>query len=191
MLDRVGTDHTSSNTIFKIIRRQWIYNFLFNKPYSNHQASKVITTFNIDQKKDVCYTIYYLGIQGSFHDTLPNDNHGLPMYQLHIMRHYHVVHVILVLPSWFTRPLANQGGRWHSYKMTWPYHLSFPFHLLSHKLALIEIKSESSSVIRCNQEGGHCHLTNPLSLQAGSSLAQGGFPGLRLLGLGGMKFKVM
>jgi hypothetical protein len=47
--------------------------------------------------------------------------------------------------------------------------------LLSHKLALIEIKSESSSVIQCNQEGGHCHLTNPLSLQANSSLAQGGF----------------
>jgi hypothetical protein len=36
--------------------------------------------------------------------------------------------------------------------------------MLLHKLALIEIKSESSSVIWCNQEGGHCHLTNPLSL---------------------------
>jgi hypothetical protein len=127
MLDRVGTDHTSSNTILKIIRRQWIYNFLFNKAYSNHQASKVITAFNIDQKKDVCYTIYYLGIQGSFHDTLPNDNHELPMYQLHITRHYHVVHFNLVLPSWFTRPLANQGGMWHSYKMTGQYYFSCSF----------------------------------------------------------------
>jgi hypothetical protein len=45
--------------------------------------------------------------------------------------------------------------------------------------------------LKCNQEGGHCHLTNPLSLQANSSLAQGGFPGLRLLGLGEMKLKVM
>jgi hypothetical protein len=63
--------------------------------------------------------------------------------------------------------------------------------LLSHKLALIEIKSESSSVIQCKQEGGHCHLTNPLSLQAKYSQVQGGLLGLRLLGLGEMKLKVM
>jgi hypothetical protein len=63
--------------------------------------------------------------------------------------------------------------------------------MLLHKLTLMEIKSESSSGVRCNQEGGHCHLTNPLSLQASSSLAQGGFLRLRLLGLGGIKVKVM
>lgn len=33
--------------------------------------------------------------------------------------------------------------------------------MLSHKLALIEIKFESSSTIQCNQEVGHYHLTNP------------------------------
>jgi len=63
--------------------------------------------------------------------------------------------------------------------------------MLSQKLVLIEIKSENSSVIRCNQEGGHSHLTNPLSLQVNSSLAQGVFLGLILLGLGAMKFKMM
>jgi hypothetical protein len=33
--------------------------------------------------------------------------------------------------------------------------------MLSHKLTLIEIKSEILSEILCNQEGGHCHITNP------------------------------
>jgi hypothetical protein len=67
------------------------------------------------------------GVQGPFHDTLQDDTHGLPMYQLQIWGHCHIAHVILVLPLWFTQPLANQGGRWHSYRMTWQYHLSCSF----------------------------------------------------------------
>jgi hypothetical protein len=47
---------------------------------------------------------------------------------------------------------------------------------LSHKLALIEIKSESSSAIRCNQEGGHCHLTNPSFTSGQLSSSSRGFP---------------
>jgi hypothetical protein len=55
------------------------------------------------------------GVQGPFHDTLQDNTHGHSMYQLHIMDII-MVHILFsMLPSWFTRPLANQEERWHSY----------------------------------------------------------------------------